>query len=365
MQFMDAVEIAGARVTGDGYLVADARIARTGIQIYSGRETGKPELGTVRVYRPEAEVFKDSAMASMAHRPVTNDHPAETVTAANWKTHSVGMTGGDVARDGHFIRVPMTVMDAATIADVQAGKRQLSVGYTCDLAWTPGVTEAGEAYDAIQTNIRGNHLAIVGAGRAGPDCRIHHDQSHQPGGRTVALKTIIVDGLPVETTDAGEAAVNKLRGMLSTADAALTKATTDHKAALDAKDTDLAKKDAEIADLKTKVVTGDALDALVADRASVVSKAKALLPALDVKGKSNGEIKRAALGDVATGKSDAYVDAAFDLKTADLKTPDVLRDAITHGGPTLVGDAKAAADALAARNARYATGYLNQTEKGA
>jgi hypothetical protein len=52
MQFTDAVTVAGTRRRDDGYLVADARIARTGVQLYAGHEVGKPDMASVRVYRP-------------------------------------------------------------------------------------------------------------------------------------------------------------------------------------------------------------------------------------------------------------------------------------------------------------------------
>jgi predicted metalloprotease len=42
-------DAAGVRVTQDGYLVAQPRIARTGIQLYRGRECGKPDVDTVRL----------------------------------------------------------------------------------------------------------------------------------------------------------------------------------------------------------------------------------------------------------------------------------------------------------------------------
>ena len=333
MQLFDAVTLGEPRLTRDGYLVADARIARIGIQLYRGSEAdpenahGQRDTAVVRVLRPEAEVFSTDALASFAHRPVTNDHPAESVSAKNWKTHSVGMTGADIARDRDFVRVPMVVMDQATIADVQAGKRELSCGYTCDLKWEPGVTADGQAYDAIQTNIRGNHLAIVSAGRAGINCRLGDGALDHRGDRHMALKTIIVDGLPVETTDAGEAAVNKLRGLLDTAGTALTKSEEEKAKALAEKDKELATKDAEIADLKTKVITDAALDTMVADRAAVVTKARALDANVVTDGKSIAEIKRAVLGDAIKDKSADYVDAAWDLKTADTAN-DAVRNAI-------------------------------------
>ena len=87
----DSVVISGTRKTGDGYLVADAKVARAGIQEYLGTEIdpdgslGLRDKGIVRVYRPEDEVFSEDAMHSYAYRPVTNDHPSEAVTADNWK----------------------------------------------------------------------------------------------------------------------------------------------------------------------------------------------------------------------------------------------------------------------------------------
>lgn len=331
MQFTDRLTLDGVRTTKDGYLVADAKVGRTGIQTYSGREVGKPELAKVRVYRPEAEVFHQDAMASAAFRPVTNDHPTVMVDATNWREHAVGMTGGDIVRDGGFIRVPLTVMDAAAIRDVQAGKRELSLGYTCDLEFADGVTPEGEAYDAIQKSIRINHLAICSAARGGPELRIGDEQElNDKGGRPVATKIITFDGLPVETTDAAEAVINKLKGLLDTSAKALETATKDHTAAIATKDAELATKDAKLTELEGKIVTDAALDALVADRAAIVTKARAIDPKVVIDGKSNAEIKRAVLGDAVKDKSDAYVDAAFDLKVADTKA-DPLREVIIDG----------------------------------
>ncbi|MBP1845913.1 hypothetical protein J2046_004187 [Rhizobium petrolearium] len=64
MQLFDAVILDGLRRTQDGYLVADARVARTGIQLYTGPEVdpenkhGFRDKAVVRVYRPEEEVFE-------------------------------------------------------------------------------------------------------------------------------------------------------------------------------------------------------------------------------------------------------------------------------------------------------------------
>lgn len=339
MLFTDKITLDGTRRTGDGYLAANARVARTGIQIYAGREVGKPTMDMVRVYRPEAEVFATDALRSFAHRPVTNDHPPEAVGARNWKQHSVGMTGDEIARDGTFVRVPMVVMDQAAIDDVEAGKRELSMGYSCQLDWTAGTTPEGEAYDAIQTNIRGNHLAIVAAGRAGPQCRIGDswaaittEQKDAP----MSLKTVTVDGIPVEVTDQGATVITTLLGRIADSNTAKDKLVTDHATALAAKDAELAKKDAEIDALKGKVLDDAALDARVRARGDLVAKAKAIAPGVVTDGKSDAEIRHAVVaakvGDAAVaGKPAAYIDARFDILVEDVGSVDPVRNAISGG----------------------------------
>jgi hypothetical protein len=89
------------------------------------------------------------------------------VDASNWKKYSVGQTGDEVVRDGEFVRVPTVLMDNGAINDVRGGKKQLSLGYRAELDWQRGVTN-GQEYDAVQTNIRANHLAIVDGARGGP-----------------------------------------------------------------------------------------------------------------------------------------------------------------------------------------------------
>lgn len=360
--FTDSVLIAGTKTREDGALLADARIARTGVQVYIGREVGKPDMAAVRVYRPGSEVFSTDTMKSAAHRPVTNDHPREMVNADTWKQVAVGQTGDEITGEGIYLRVPLMVSDGATIKAIADGKRELSAGYTCELDWSPGKTPNGEAYDAIQRNIRVNHVAIVDAGRAGKEVRIG-DGAFEWGVSPVStpladeripamdLRTVLVDGLQVQTTDAGAQAIAKLQGDLQSSAANIAKLTADHAAALAAKDADLAKKDAEIDTLKSKVVDGAALDKLVADRAELVSVAKAIAKDVKVEGLSDEAIRRATvvavLGDAAVkDKPAAYVDARFDILAEDAKKakPDAFRTVVQNGvQPTIDASASNAA----------------------
>jgi len=365
MKFIDTVAVAGTRRRDDGYLVADARIARTGIQDYLGTEVGRPDLAVVRVYRPGTEVFSDATLKSAAHRPVTNGHPPDLVTSENWKTHAVGQTGDEVRGEGIYIRVPLMVSDEAAIRDIEAGKQELSAGYTCELDFRAGVTEAGEAYDAIQKNIRLNHVAVVRQGRAGSEIRIGdraastnhsagHNVAHSPGwgampiirdsnidnhgDKTMPQTTITVDGATLDVGDAVAKAIAALERQLADRATALTDAEAAHAADIALRDAALARKDAEIETLKAGANTSADLDRRVEARAGLIAAARAIVGDLRIEGLSDAAIRRAVviarLGDAAVdGKPDAYIDARFDiLAEASLKTPaDPFRAALAGG----------------------------------
>lgn len=177
LNLFDAAPISTRRKTGDGYLVAEARAARTGVQTYGGFEVGKPDMPLVRVFRPHDEVFNPASLGTYAHKPITVGHPPQGVTADTWKKFSVGHTSNEAAQDGIFVRVPMMLADAAAIRELEGGTKEISVGYNCSLDWTAGSAN-GEAYDAIQRGIRVNHVALVPKGRAGSECRISDSALH-------------------------------------------------------------------------------------------------------------------------------------------------------------------------------------------
>lgn len=366
----DRAPIDGApRFTKDGYLIATAKIARTGIQDYLGYEFGKPELHRVRIYRPETEVFSGDALASFAHRPITVDHPSEPVDAKSWRNHAVGFVGGEVARDGDYIRVPLTIMDADAIQTFKDGKRELSCGYLCTIDWTPGKTPDGQDYDAIQTGIRGNHLALVDQARAGPECRIG-DAWNRPAiqqeEEAMTLK-VTVDGFTFDASEQAAQAIAKLTEKVATKDAEIVTIKADHTKAIAAKDADLARKDAELDALKAKVLSDADLDKRVADRAALIATAKVIAPKVETAGLSDAAIRKAAvkanLGDAfAEGKSDAYIDARFDILAEDAaKGQDAFRKAVGDAADLpkrSTGDARA--DAYAAMLADMQTSHIRK-----
>ena len=327
MALSDKATIGGTRKTADGYLVTEARVARGGnIQDYYGSEIGHADASRVfKVYRPENEIFKRDALASFAHKPVTMGHPANGVSPETWRKDAVGSIGSEVVRDGEFVRVPMVIMDAQAIVDIESGVREISMGYDCELVMETGTTKDGRAYDAYQRGHRMNHAAIVEVGRAGPQCRIG-DQSRTPKQQkdTPAMKTVTHDGKSYEVADDVAAVITKLqadvKGTLDAVNPVLDKANDlvkSLKADKATSDEALAAKDAEIASLKKVVPTADQLHAMAAELSVVVDAAKRIAPDLDVKGKTADAIKLAAVthvvGDEAVkGKSADYIAATFD-----------------------------------------------------
>lgn len=371
VNLVDSIQIADGtmRRTKDGYLAATARVARgNNVQKYLGVEMGHPDLHTVDVYRPDSEVFNKESLHSFAHRPMTNDHPSESVTAGNWSKYAKGYTGDRIARDGEFISVPLLLTDADTIHAMEDGKREMSVGYQAEIDWTPGITPSGLHYDAIQRKIRANHIALVDRARAGHGARIgDNDTPSTVVTSTEAdmadnLTVVDVDGLSIPTTPQAAQVINKLQSKLKDAQTTITDSETANTEALEAKDKELATKDAKIAELEKEVMTDSKFDQMVKARSELVAVAKSI-KAGSYSG-SEAEIKKAVvsamLGDAAIkDRSEAYIDARFDILAEDAAKADPVKKALADGKPANVND-----DGQAEYEARIYDGWKQEKANG-
>lgn len=379
VQLTDSFVMDAVRKTKDGYLVANARIARTGVQLYNGAEIGRPDLDVVRVYRPPSEVFNKQAMHSLAHKPVTLLHPPVMVDAANWDKYAVGHTGDEVTRDGECVRVPMVIMDAQAIkAFEKHGVKELSVGYSTDLKWGQGKTPSGEVYDAKQTAIRGNHLAVVPAARGGSRLSLGDDRTK---GGTKMVQILIGDRLVSFDDEAEAAHVQAFVKELEDAKKKNNKEGSEEEEKGESAEEEQeeekklrAEKDAaigEVAALKKQLE--DALDPVKRDKAMKDSmelrlKANAVLDGkIDLDGKSDADIRRivvtAKLGDdIAKTLNDGEIAGAFKAITADVKLRsgvDRLADslaALNFGGGSNGNDPKAIKDAAYSDYVKNLTG---------
>ena len=176
-------------------------MTRAGIFVYRDAKGN-----TVRELRPPEEVMHPDALASFALVPVTNEHPPEALTADNAKQYSVGSVSESVAPEGDRVRATLMITDADAIAALDAGRSELSCGYTADVVIEPG-TWQGQRYDAKQTNIRGNHVALVDAGRAGPTCSIRMDA-------TDVAQEITMDSVMIEVGGAKYSVPAEMAGEL-------------------------------------------------------------------------------------------------------------------------------------------------------
>jgi uncharacterized protein len=217
-----AAEVGGVRMTNAGYMVAQCRVAKANcVQHYHRSELGLPATApeTIGVLRDESEIFHADSMRSWAFRPLTLDHPPGPVDATNWRAHAVGFIDGHVARDGDYLVLNLMVADADAQQVIRDGRKELSAGYTLDLDWTPGVTPSGEPFHAVARRVRGDHVAAVAKGRAGPECAIALDDrapnpAHHPPGATAVSErtTIVVDGQSIETDRRAAEIIQSLSG---------------------------------------------------------------------------------------------------------------------------------------------------------
>lgn len=371
--FHDRATLKGgkARITPEGYFVADALVARANnIQDYRAGELGiadRDPNDVIRVFRPESEVFAVDSLKTASRLPITLDHPRAMVDASNWREYAKGESGEEVLRDGEFLRVPIRVTDAEAVDSVTHERLEFSLGYSAEIVMDAGEYN-GQAYDAKVTNIRYNHLAACRAARGGPELRITDERPDN--GVPTMPKIVMVDNAPVDVSNPDTAAtvVANLIAARDTAVSALDAATD----TIAARDATIAERDATITTLRDAakpptpaelrdaaaeyartVRVADALDVTVADDADIPAIHKAVVSA--------------KVGDAARGYTPEQYAAAFavlagtvsDQANANDASDDPLRAAIGDGAHSApVSDArKAFADARAKRFERIETAH--------
>lgn len=323
-----------------GFLKAPVTLARTGVQYYMGYELGMADraLEKIGVFRPGAEVFHDDAIYSFENMVVTDDHPSEAVTVDNVKTLQMGQVS-NIAFDDKVVRGMVTITDANLIKKIQSGKVEVSVGYSHDLEKRSGVYQ-GDKYEYAQVNIRGNHLAVVDAGRCGAACKLTIDLK---GGNPMK---ITLDGSKFEVADEqlAQAILDTQAShvaQLKAKDEEMSKAEEEKEKAIKEKDEAEAEKEA----MKSEVPSKDSIDKMVASRAKVLAKAGAILgdkmPDCGCGKKAMAAVVDHIFPDMSLdGKSDDYVAAAYDMAVAKFEKAegslDNLKDDFSNDGKSVV-----------------------------
>ena len=164
---LDSIKLDDTYYTGEGYFRDRPIVTSCGIFEYHLAD------GSVRrELRLPEHVFDPQSLASYKSKPVIITHDAGTIDKNNVEREIIGTILSEGYKDGEDVRVEIVIHD--TDAMKRCGLRELSLGYELDLDETPG-TWNGEPYDAIQKNIRVNHLALVDKARAGDQARLNTD----------------------------------------------------------------------------------------------------------------------------------------------------------------------------------------------
>ena len=345
MLLSDIAKVTTRHETEEGYLDVHANISRSGIYEYQAGELGiidKDPAQIIRVLRTDEEVFNKSSMQSFAKKPVTDNHPPTMVDSGNNRYYGIGQSGEVIVKDGNSLSASLLITDKDAVQKIKDGTVELSCGYQADIMLESGNDAKFGPFDAIQKNIRGNHIAIVEKGRAGSSCKIKDKKTFNDN-KGVNTMNIMFNDVQIEVTEQGKQAIDSLQSQLSGLNTKLSDAVSgnktetekliaDHKSVVD-------KLQGELDGAKSQIPDTKQLDSLVADRTAIIDSASKVIKDFKSDGKSNLDIKKEVLiektehtDEGLKDKSDDYIDGLFSGVTA----------AFTKGSDNfqLVGDAK-------------------------
>lgn len=294
----------------NGFIRDTPVLTRTGVFVYR-----QPDGTLRREYRPPDEVFKADSLNAFKGIPITDEHHGK-ITGNNAQTLVIGSVLSAGRQDGKNLLADIVIHNTDPVTK---GKKELSVGYEVELEMTSGITEDGEPYDAIQRNIKPNHLAIVSKGRAG-NARLNMDaadavqflEKHNVEKPENLANVRLYSGI---TYQAAPEVINELNKFKQ--DAANAQAE---------KDKETARADAAEAKVKDLEAKQEQLkqDSFEQAKKRLALEAVAKSHQVEVKADSSDRqlqeaVIKAVRGDSVDLKdrSDAYIEAAFDMAVAD------------------------------------------------
>lgn len=279
------------RREADGALVVPGRFARSGLQTYHDADGSEVvELRPRETVAASAPAFEGIT--------ITDRHPSEFITPDNWSTLSRGHMSAprviEPASDDEdlWLEADLVISHRALADAIERGERsELSAGYWCEELDTPGEFR-GQPYHRVQDRILPNHVAALGPGeaRAGRGARMMLDSAGHQIASEKERRTM---------TDEEIARLVAERDQLQARADALVGERDELKARV-----------AELEDPKR-------LDAEVTARLELTEQCRKIAGrTFDASGADPVAIRRRALeaiGRKMDGRSDAYVEAAFDL----------------------------------------------------
>jgi hypothetical protein len=156
-------------------------LSKPGVFQFSGKYISKSldPAQMFAVYRPASELRDPECIESFKLVPWTNDHPGKMLGDPDQGKQAAeskgieGVIGEKVFFDelDQMLKGNIKIFSTTHAQRIEAGKKELSVGYWSQYEYAPGVFE-GQPYQYVQRKIRGNHLASVDDGRMGPEVSV-------------------------------------------------------------------------------------------------------------------------------------------------------------------------------------------------
>lgn len=264
-------EISSVIKTDEGYLRVKAPVARTGVYNYMLSD------GTVqREYVPPETLFAQDSIDSLKLKPVTDKHPSKFVDSSTFKSDAVGYVTETIDQIDNLLYTEFLVTSNDGIDSINDGSRQLSPGYRCEVIKKSGITPSGEHYDAIQTNRKYNHLALVDKARGGDALSFKIDSVDGVELLTeteeiVSMATIRIDG--VDHAIENEAIANHIASLNTRVDSIT--ALENEKVELCGKVDSL---EAELKTEKASRLDAEEIQKRVDAKVELIEKAKSIVP---------------------------------------------------------------------------------------
>lgn len=170
----------------NGWWEIDANpLSKVGVFEYRGKsidpagEFGLDPGTMYKVFRSVEELSSPECIDSFKLVPWVDNHPKKLlgdpkIGGIDPREKGIeGIVGERVFFDDHdlILKGNIKIFTPGQEERIGDGKVELSLGYRCKYAKKSGVYD-GEAYDFVQCDIRGNHLASVDAGRMGADIAV-------------------------------------------------------------------------------------------------------------------------------------------------------------------------------------------------
>ena len=162
------------KIDANGYwYIKHNPISKEGVFPYLGHtisEDCEPNK-IYKVYRPAKTLQESVDSWDNPPKPFIDDHEmlGEGFTAIDERPVQ-GIIYNPVCEDG-VLYADIAVYSEDLKHNIENGKKELSLGYFCKYKKERGVFK-GEVYDYIQTDMVGNHIALVDAGRCGSDVKV-------------------------------------------------------------------------------------------------------------------------------------------------------------------------------------------------